>query len=462
MLSQTTCPPSVTTSLTDALVARCRAVQLTDLPDDVVAVARHCVLDFLGVCIAGRLEPCAALLADALCDAGGSSSVVGRSARSPAPVAAFINAAAAHALDYDDTHTGMRGHPTAPVFAAVLALAEARQLPGDAALQALVAGVEAECLLGEMLGTGHYERGWHATATLGTFGAALGCCTLLKLDDSQCANAIGLAATQASGLRRSFGTMAKPIQVGAAARAGLEAAVLSAAGVTGPEHALEGDGGFASLHGASLVRSSEVATDLDHWRLPDTRFKYHASCFLTHSAIEAARLIAASANGRVERIERVDVLVSPTAAEVCDRAAPQDGLEAKFSLQATVAMALLGIETADPGSFHEATLRVPGLAELMARIHVEVDERASLTATRLRARSGDGSVTGRDWDADRPEPDLATQREQLQRKFNTLVMTTLAPDQARRMIDDVERLAELQTLAPIGAGLRVGGQPNPD
>jgi 2-methylcitrate dehydratase PrpD len=241
----------------------------------------------------------------------------------------------------------------------------------------------------------------------------------------------------------------------------LEAAVLSAAGVTGPAHALEGDAGFASLHGGRSARSFEIAADPDSWRLPDTRFKYHASCFLTHSAIEAARLIAARTNGRVEGIESVEVLVSPTAADVCDRSAPQDGLEAKFSLQATVAMTLSGIETADPASFDDATLRAPGLAELMACIHVEVDERGGLTATRLRARRGDGSVIERDWDADRPERDLAIQGEQLQRKFNILVGTTLAPGQARRMIDAVDRLAELQTLAPIGAGLRSDGQSNP-
>lgn len=446
-------------NLTGALVMRYRRLQLIDMPRLVVEFARHCVLDFIGVCIAGRVEPCVTLLADCLGESVGSSSVVGRPQPTTAPTASFVNATAAHALDYDDTHTGMRGHPTAPVLAAVLALAEGRRLSGQAALRALIVGIEAECLLGELLGAEHYERGWHSTATLGTFGAALGCCSLLELDEGRCAHAVGLAATQASGLRAAFGTMAKPIQVGAAARAGLEAAVLSAAGVTGPAQVLEGELGFASLHGAGAARTTEQSKDPDRWYLPQTRFKYHASCFLTHSAIEAARTIAQSVGGDHGRITRLDAHVSATAAQVCDRPAPGDALEAKFSLQATVAMALLGIDTADPAAFDDATLQRPGLADVMARVRVEPDQDASLTAVRLQAWCRDGSLLEGEWDVDRPEGDLATQRRRLQAKFTTLVGAALDAQQARRIVHVVESMTELETLEPIGAGLRAGIEP---
>ena len=444
-------------NLTGALVRRYRCLQVMDMPSVVVEFAQHCVLDFIGVCIAGRVEPCVTLLTDCLCEGGGRSSVVGRTQPSTAPTASYVNATAAHVLDYDDTHTGMRGHPTAPVLAAVLGLAEARRLSGQAALRALIVGIETECLLGEMLGAEHYERGWHATATLGTFGAALGCCSLLELGDGQCTHAIGLAATQASGLRAAFGTMAKPIQVGAASRAGLEAAVFSAAGVAGPAQTLEGEIGFASLHGAGAAYPTERSEDPDRWHLPQTRFKYHASCFLTHSAIEAARSIAQSAGGDLERIARIDAHVSPTAAEVCDRPAPRDALEAKFSLQATVAMALLGIDTADPAAFDETTLRKPGLAEVMARVRIEPDRHASLTAARLRAWCREGTLLEGEWDVDRPEGDLATQRRRLDAKFTTLVGATLDRQQARRLVHAVQSMTDLETLEPIGAGLRAGG-----
>src|SRR3954451_11118776 len=151
---------------TAAVVAASRTLVEGELPGDVATVARQAVLDWLGVTFAGAGEPLAGMLAAELAG-DGEATLVGRTARASAPMAALVNGATSHALDFDDTHLAMIGHPTVPVAPAVLALGERLDAPGAAVLRALVAGVGAECRLGLLVNPSHYALGWHATGTLG-------------------------------------------------------------------------------------------------------------------------------------------------------------------------------------------------------------------------------------------------------------------------------------------------------
>ncbi len=161
----------------------------------------------------------------------GSCALIGGGSADPHG-AALINGAAGHALDYDDVVSALNGHPTAPVAPAVLAQAEEAKASGKAVIDALIAGVEVEAALGAMTGGSHYEKGFHATCTLGTIGAAAGCARLMGLDEVQTGWALGIAASQAAGLKCNFGTMTKPFHVGKAAANGLLAARLAARGFT--------------------------------------------------------------------------------------------------------------------------------------------------------------------------------------------------------------------------------------
>ena len=182
------------------------------IPEPARVVARQALLDFIGVAIAGAREPLADILAAEIDAEGGhpQAQLLGRPGRASLRQAALFNGSAGHAHDYDDVHTAMTGHPTVPVAPAVLALAEAFGRSGAEVIAAFCAGVDAECILGRVAGANHYARGWHATGTLGAFGAAAAAARLRRLNVEETAAALGIAGTQAAGLKAQFGTMCKP------------------------------------------------------------------------------------------------------------------------------------------------------------------------------------------------------------------------------------------------------------
>ena len=160
-----------------ALVRAVRGIRCEEIPADALEVARHCLLDFLGCALAGSREPLTGILVESVAETegGGRATLIGRPERATRLGAALVNGAAGHALDFDDTHTVMSGHPSAPVVPALLALVESEGARGPDLLAALVAGIELECRLAALLGPGHYAAGFHATATVGAFGAAAAC-----------------------------------------------------------------------------------------------------------------------------------------------------------------------------------------------------------------------------------------------------------------------------------------------
>jgi len=197
-----------------------------DCPPEAVEAARRAILDCLGVMLAGAVEPPARIIQRIAEAEGGAplATVVGAGRRTGATWAALANGTAAHALDYDDTNFAMMGHPSAPVLSAALAAGELALADGRSLVHAFLLGFEVETTLAEVVNPPHYYRGWHATCTLGTLGAAAAAARLLGLDAAQTRVALGVAASQASGLKENFGTMTKPFHAGHAARSGVLAA----------------------------------------------------------------------------------------------------------------------------------------------------------------------------------------------------------------------------------------------
>ena len=175
--------------ITRRLAANVAALTYGQLPADVVFVAKHCLLDWLGVTMAGAQEPLTAMLVDYVGAEGGApqATIIGLGGKVSVGQAALVNGSAGHALDYDDVLRWLNGHPTAPVMPAILALAEHRGDGGRALIEAFAAGVETESRVGIMMGEGHYAKGWHATATIGHFGAAAGAAKLLGLEAARIA-----------------------------------------------------------------------------------------------------------------------------------------------------------------------------------------------------------------------------------------------------------------------------------
>lgn len=423
-------------SVTAALARRLLEVRQAGLTPEALAVAKQCLLDWLGVAIAAREEPLVGILVEELApqdeEAGCTLIGVGRRARMDAAV--LINGAMSHALDFDDVILAM-GHPSVPVAPVVLALAEQQGASGAEAILAFVAGVEAECRMGALMGPSHYAAGWHGTGTYGTFGATMAAATLLGLTEHQLLHAFGLAGTQAAGLKSVFGTMSKPLHAGKAAQNGLLAARLAARGFTSDIDILGSDQGFARTQSTTVDLAAGLARRAQPY-VTDALFKYHAACYLTHNAIEAASLLREAI--RPGDIAAVKVRVQPAHLGVCNIEAPQTGLECKFSLRMTTALALLGEDTFQDRLFSDATAQRPDLVRLCQLI--EVAPTAEGRGSTVEVLLHDGRSFARTVDVAQPVRDLAEQQAKLERKFRHLVGGQLGPERAEGILQTVARL----------------------
>src|SRR2546425_13114005 len=240
--------------LTQEVVNFVHKTRYQDIPLEVVRLAQGLILDGLGVTLAGSTEKGSRILQAYVRQMGGKAeaTVIGPRFMAPLPKAALVNGAAGHAMDYDDTQLstskeavyGLLTHPTVPVLSAVLATGEKEKIRGKDFLLAYILGVEVECRIADAINPHHYQSGFHSTATMGGFGAAMAVGKILRLKEEALVRAMGIAASMASGLRENFGTMTKPLHAGRAAENGVTAALLAQAGFTAATNILEARRGF--------------------------------------------------------------------------------------------------------------------------------------------------------------------------------------------------------------------------
>src|SRR6516165_6686812 len=362
--------------LTEFLAFQATNLRYEDLPEPVRALARQCLLDFFGVAIAGADDPLVRILLDEMTEAGGAlqASVIGHKTRLPALSAALVNGSAAHALDYDDVNMAMPGHPSVAILPGLLALAELEGASGRALGTAFVAGYETACRIGAALQPGHYGTGFHATGTVGSIGAAAACARLLGLPAAASAAALGIAATQAAGLKAQFGTMCKPFHAGKAAQNGLLAARLAVRGFTSRDDIVECAQGFAATHSPDFSPVAARTAPAGGWHILANLFKYHAACYFTHAPIECARELHRAHALVPEAIAGITLRIAAGTDRVCNIRDPIDGLQSKFSLRQTVAMTLAGIDTASLDGYTEANARDPVLVRLRDRLTLDFQE----------------------------------------------------------------------------------------
>lgn len=442
-------------SVTESLAEHVSARSFDDFSDAEAFVARHCLLDYLGVTLAGRDEPLAKILREQALDEGGNpqASLVGEDRKVSMTQASLINGSAAHAHDYDDVHNAMSGHPTVPVAPAAMALGEREGRSGRDLIEAFVTGLEAECMLGRYVGNSHYAAGFHATGTLGSFGAAAACARLLDLDATLTAQALGIAATQAAGLKSMFGTMCKPFHAGKAAANGLTAATLAARGFTSNGHGVEIEQGFGSTHSPDPSASNFQAALEQGNLVPSVLFKYHAACYLTHSALEGIRHLMARHDFGADDVDSIDLTVNKGHFGVCNIQEPTTGLEAKFSLRFVTAMMLCGVDTSSIRSYTDELTRDPRLVPNRDKVTVKAfDEPNAETLVQVRLR--DGTRVETTWNVAIPETDLDRQWQRLSDKFLALTVPALGEGTAQSLLGQVERLDGLNSLGEFFATIR--------
>ncbi len=438
--------------LTRALAEQARVLTFADIPEQTRCWARQCVLDYIACGVAGASDELTGILVAELSEQGGreSATIFGRAIRLPAASAALINGAAAHALDFDDVNLAMPGHPSVAILPALLALAEECGSAGEDVLTAFVAGYELQCRVGRVLAPGHYDvLGFHATATIGSFGAAAACAHLLRLNADQFATALGIAGTQAAGLKSMFGTMCKPLHAGKASYHGLLAAKLALRGFTSRLDVIECQQGFASTHSPDfhLERASE--TPEHGWYIRSNLFKYHAACYMVHSSIEATRKLREQFDVVPGRVADVRVELEESCDRICNIAAPKTGLEAKFSLRLATAMGLAGIDTGRLSTYSESVAADPELVRLRDKVNLDFRVGIPNTFAEVEVVLTDGTRLRARHDSGIPATDTDEQGRRLEEKFAGLVEPVLGSHRCRTLISRVNKLDTLGDLREL-------------
>jgi 2-methylcitrate dehydratase PrpD len=362
--------------------------------------------------------------------------------------AALINGAAGHALDYDDVAREMEGHPTSPVAPAVLALAEHIGASGSAVLDALVVGVEVENALGLMTMGAHYAAGFHATGTIGSFGAAMACTRLMGLDAGATAAALGLAASQAAALKCNFGTMVKPLHAGKAAANGLMAARLAARGFTANPEAIEAPQGFMATQSPGFEAAPFRPNPAAPYWIERTLFKYHAACYSTHAAIDAIRGLRDEHRLSLADMAAMTLTVHPRHLNVCNIPEPKTGLQMKFSLRHLAALALDGVETGALAAYSDANATDPRYVAARRKVSVTAEPERDRMVTRVDIALTDGRVLVAEADLGQPASDLDAQWQRLAGKFTAVAEPVIGPAKAAQII---ARVAAFDQADDIGA-----------
>ena len=353
---------------------RVAALSWAHLPPEAVRSATVGILDMVGVTLAGSREEAPRLLAGALDLAPGPSLIFGTRRRVGVLDAALINGTASHALDFDDCSNTMGGHPSVPVLSALFALADELGNSGRDFITAYVAGFEVETKIALAVNFHHYTKGWHPTATLGTFGAAAAAARLMGLGGEETAVALALAASFASGIKANFGTMAKPLHVGHSARNGILAARLAKAGFTAnAQQVFEHEQGFLEVFNGPGTYDVERAKRA--WAAPfdivspGIGIKQYPCCASTHPAIDAMLEITARRRIEPRDVERVDAWIHARRLRHTNRPRPATALDAKFSLQYVLARAFLD-QAVGLAHFEDESWCDARIAALLPRIHV--------------------------------------------------------------------------------------------
>lgn len=433
----------MTQAITRKLAEDSCAYTYADLPDAAITYAKHCILDWFGVTLAGAREPLSQILVDELASDAGTNTLIGHGCRASLTDSALINGATSHALDFDDTITSMMGHATVAVFPAVLALAEETGASGEKIIEAFVAGFETACRIGMLTFPTHYTAGFHNTGTVGTFGAAAAASRLLGLSKEQTAMALGLAGAQAAGMKSMFGTMAKPFHAGKAAANGLMAARLAARGFSANPEVLETAQGFLATQTRHDTRDLDKTSPGRH--IQKNLFKYHAACYLTHSSIEALGQLRDERALVPDDVEGIVLHVPGGHLGVCNIQEPGTGLEAKFSLRQCAAFALHGCDTAQLETFSDANATRADLVRMRQLVDVVGDFPHS-TAARVEVTLRSGETLEKTFDVGVPATDLDAQEKRLATKFESLVIPLIGADRTGSLR---ERILDFDTLPDV-------------
>lgn len=421
----------------------CVNLKWQDIPRPVVEVARTALTDYVAVTIAGSEMPVAQNIQKLVGSRvpSGRCNIFGTGQTSSAAYASYANGAASHALDFDDVSWATIGHPTVTVAPAAFAMAQERQLSGDAILLAYIAGVEAQHQIARWLMPTLSEQGWHTTPTIGVFGAAVASGLLMELDEYALTHALAIAASSASGVRGNFGSQTKAMHAGLAAFNGVNAAELAQIGVTGQPNVIEAADGFGQCFALRTDLADAKVTLGEYWDLQENGlvFKQYPCCSGSHPAIDCWDELLHERQltpGDIEFIQVGASLLGPREL-VCSK--PQNAIEAKFSMQYALAARLV-YGAVGVAEFADRKVQDERIQALMARIQMRVDpelEKLGFIGTapvkiRVTLTSGETIAIANDLAKGNPEKPLSTQ--DIEKKFTACVAPQVGEGKCRQWL----------------------------
>jgi aconitate decarboxylase len=442
-------------TLTEQLIDKILAVKFEQLPAAAIDMARQVTLDGIAVMLAGATEPLGLgrIVTQYVKDAGGNpqATVIAGGFKTSMVNAAYANGTMAHALDFDNTWYPLN-HPTSPTLPAIFAIAEHHNLGGRKIIEAIVAAFEVQGRL-RMAATGlETGSGFHKPGTTGQFGAVTAAAKMLDLDRQQMLMAFGIAGSRAGSLSINTGSMTKSSHSGHAARMGVECAVLAQMGFTGSADVFGPKGFFDTF----LFGKAEPHLLIDNFGAPfrmvdpGVGFKKHPSNYFTHRPIDAALALREAHDIKPRQIAKVEVLFPRF--EYVNRPQPETGLDGKFSVQYTTAVALLDGEiTVD--SFNNERRFAPDVVALLPKVQLQFDDNIPNDFDQMHI---DMTVTLTDGRMLKQRVDKLSgwvgsplTREQRMKKFHSCARRVLTRDKTEQIVALVENLQQLRDVSEL-------------
>lgn len=446
------------------------AISFNDFPADVIQLAKRCIIDGLGVVLAGSTTPGSKILRAHIKDNSSrpEATVLGGDVfRTCASSAALLNGASGHAMDFDDTQLsttpdrmfGLLTHPTIPPLVAALALGERLSASGCALIEAYVTGFEVECKIAEAIDPSHYRKGFHSSGTIGTFGAAAAAAKLLKLDRDAVAHAIGIGASLCAGIRVNFGTMTKPLHVGRAASNGVIAAELAARGFTAGADALDGPWGFFQIFsgGFDAARIIGVLGNPFAIAQPGVAIKPYPCGCLGHPSMDAMLKLVVNHDVAPSQIRRIRLRAGSNIVNPLRYQIAANELEAKFC----PAFMLASIALRRKAGIHEFTdefVRSEPVQEMMRRVETVFDPaiegqgfESMRSIVEVELEDGRHLVQAAD-ERYRGGPDFPFSRQELHEKFlecGELVLPSETLHLAMERIETLETVTDVRELVQL-------------
>jgi 2-methylcitrate dehydratase PrpD len=449
-------PPTEAEDVTQTLARYLVAAKFEHLPGAVRLEAARSLLNWMGVAVGGSHHEAVEIALATVTPFAGppQAAVFGRKERLDIMNAVLLNGISSHVFDFDDTDLTTAVHPSAPVIPVLLALAEYRKASGRDFINAMVLGIEAECRIARSVTPAMQDIGWHATGSVGAFGAAVAAGKLLGLDQTRMCHAIGLAATQPVGLREMFGSMTKSFHPGRAAQNGLLAALLAEKGYTSSLRGIEAKRGWANV--LSTKRDLPVITEGlgTHYEIARNSYKPFACGLVVHPVIDGCIQLRDENKLTAGMIDRIDLGIHPIVLELTSNRKPRTGLEGKFSVYYAAAIGILA-GRAGEAQFSDAQVMDPVVIGVRDRVETAVDPTVGQDQARVKIKLKDGRVLERFvahavGSVENPMTDA-----QLDAKFADLASGILPDDRARRLMElcrGAERLEDAGDIARAAAG----------